>query len=158
MMKTLQVGLGETLRKLSITISKSTQNLWFVFKLQNLSIRSSIKVFKSVWPMSCWIKLSFLLENELVLQNDKVRRTLWLLWFRRVWPVKRICMHTYTHIWLMCIHSWGNWVCLLSFSAISIIAFKLWNDRRTLSKMIFKIEYLANILWIVWYNYMKVCE
>jgi len=30
MMKTLQVGLGETLRKLSTTISKSTQNLLFV--------------------------------------------------------------------------------------------------------------------------------
>jgi len=34
MMKTLQVGLGETLRKLNITISKSAQNLWFVSKLQ----------------------------------------------------------------------------------------------------------------------------
>jgi len=45
MMKTLQVGLGETLRKLSITISKSTQNLWFVSKLQNLINRGSIKVF-----------------------------------------------------------------------------------------------------------------
>jgi len=48
MMKTLQVGLGETLRKLSITISKSAQNLWFVFKLQNLSIRDSFEVFKSI--------------------------------------------------------------------------------------------------------------
>jgi len=45
MMKTLQVGFGETLRKLSITISKSTQNLWFVSKLQNLSNRGLIKVF-----------------------------------------------------------------------------------------------------------------
>jgi len=41
-MKTLQVGLGEILRKLSITISKSSQNLWFASKLQNLSIRSLI--------------------------------------------------------------------------------------------------------------------
>ena len=45
MIKTLQVDLGETLGKLSITTSMSTQNLWFVFELQNLSIRSSIKVF-----------------------------------------------------------------------------------------------------------------
>jgi len=35
-MKTLQVGLGEILRKFSTTISKSTQNLWNVSKLQNL--------------------------------------------------------------------------------------------------------------------------
>ena len=48
MMKILQVGLGEILRKFSLTIFKSTQNLWFVPKLQNLSIRSSIKVFKSI--------------------------------------------------------------------------------------------------------------
>jgi len=34
-MKTLQVGHGEILSKLSMTISKSTQNLWFVSKLQN---------------------------------------------------------------------------------------------------------------------------
>jgi len=48
MRKTLQVGLGETLRKLSITISKSAQNLWFVSNLQNLSIRSLFKVFKII--------------------------------------------------------------------------------------------------------------
>jgi len=45
MIKTLQVGLGKFLRKLSITISKSSQNLWFASKLQNLSIRSLIKVW-----------------------------------------------------------------------------------------------------------------
>jgi len=32
MMKTLQVGLDETVRKFSITVLKSTQNLWFVSK------------------------------------------------------------------------------------------------------------------------------
>jgi len=35
MMKTLQGGLGEILRKFRITISKSTQNLWNVSKPQN---------------------------------------------------------------------------------------------------------------------------
>jgi len=35
MMKTIQGGLGKILRKFSITVSKSTQNLWFVSKLQN---------------------------------------------------------------------------------------------------------------------------
>jgi len=48
MMKTLQVGLGEILSKLSITISKSTQNLGFVFKFQNLSIKSQNRMFKSI--------------------------------------------------------------------------------------------------------------
>jgi len=48
MMKILQLGLGEILRKFSITISKSTQNLWFDFKAQNLSTRSLIRMFKSI--------------------------------------------------------------------------------------------------------------
>jgi len=38
-MKIVQVGLEETLRKHSITHSKLVQNLWLVPKLQNLSIR-----------------------------------------------------------------------------------------------------------------------
>jgi len=154
MMKILQVRLCKILWKSSITVSKSTQNLWFVSKLQNLSIRSLFKVFESIWLMSCWIKLSFLLKNVLVLQNDKMIRTLWLLWFRSIWPVKRTCMHNYTHMWLIYIHSWGNWVCFLSFDSIAIIVLKLWYDRRTLSKIIFKTEHLANLLWIVWYDYM----
>jgi len=45
-MKTLQVGLGETLRKLSIIVSMSAQNLWFVSKLQNLSIRSLFRCLR----------------------------------------------------------------------------------------------------------------
>jgi len=48
MMKTLQVGLGEILRKFSITIFKSTQNLWFVSKPQNLSTMSLIRMFNSI--------------------------------------------------------------------------------------------------------------
>jgi len=48
MMKTLQVGLGEILQKFSITISKSTQNLWIVSKLQSLCTMSSIIRFKSI--------------------------------------------------------------------------------------------------------------
>jgi len=88
--------------------------------------------------MSCWIKLDFLLKNVLVLQNDKVRRTLWFWWFCHIWPVKRTCMHTYTHIWLMCIHSWGNWVVCLVFGSIVLDVLKLWNMRRTLQNLEFK--------------------
>jgi len=47
-MKILQVGLGKILRKFSIAVSKSNQNLWFVSKLHNLSIRISIKLFKVI--------------------------------------------------------------------------------------------------------------
>jgi len=61
-------------------------------------------------------------------------------------------------MWLMCIHSWGNWVCFLSFDSIAIVVLKLWNDRRTLSKMVFKTECLENLLWIVWYDYVVICE
>jgi len=61
-------------------------------------------------------------------------------------------------MWLMCIHSWGNWVVFLVFGSIAIIVLKLWNDRRTLLKFMFKTELLANLLWIVWYDYMKLCE
>jgi len=46
----------------------------------------------------------FILENVLVLQNDKVRRTWWFWWFHSIGLVKRTCMHTYTRMWLMCIH------------------------------------------------------
>jgi len=46
--KSLYGGLGEILRKFSITIFKSTQNLWFDAKLQKLSTRSLIKMLKSI--------------------------------------------------------------------------------------------------------------
>ena len=48
MKKTLQVGLGEILRKFSITISKSSQNLWFDSKPQNMSTKSLIRMFKGI--------------------------------------------------------------------------------------------------------------
>jgi len=41
---------------------------------------------------------------------------------------------------------------------MATIVLKLWHDRRTLSKMIFKAEYLANLFGIVRYDYMKMCE
>jgi len=47
-MKILQVGLGKMSRKFTITISTSTQNLWFVSKPQILSTRSLISIFKSI--------------------------------------------------------------------------------------------------------------
>jgi len=108
--------------------------------------------------MSCWIKIDFLLKNVLVLQNDKVRRILWFWWFCRIWPVKRTCMHTYTHMWLMCIHSWGNLVLCLVFGSILLVVLKLWNMWRTWLNLIFKPDYLAYLFGIVWYDYMKMCE
>jgi len=46
MTKLLQVGLSKNLQKFSITVSKSTKNLWFVSKLQNFNIMSSINVLR----------------------------------------------------------------------------------------------------------------
>jgi len=87
-----------------------------------------------------------------------VRRTSWFLRFRRIWSVKLTCKHNFTNMWLMCIPSWGNWVCFHSVDSIAIVVLKLWNDRRTLSKMVFKTGYLENLLWIVWYDYQKMYE
>ena len=42
--------------------------------------------------------------------------------------------------------------------ALDLVYLVLQYERRTLSKIIFKIKYLANLLWIVWYDYMKICE
>jgi len=70
-MKILQVGLGEILRKLSITISKSTQNLRSVSKLQNLSVKgfnSGVQEYLTYVVMDLtW----FCFENELVLQYGR---------------------------------------------------------------------------------------
>jgi len=41
---------------------------------------------------------------------------IWTLCFVRFhgnWPVKRSCTYTYIHMWLVYLHSWGNWVVLL---------------------------------------------
>jgi len=70
-MKTLQGGLGEILWKFRATISKSTQNLWFVSKLQNLNVRSSIKVFKEYLTCDMVDLTWFCFENELILQYER---------------------------------------------------------------------------------------
>ena len=103
--------------------------------------------------MPCWIKPDFLLKNVLVLQNAKVRRTLWFLWFRLIGPVKRICMHSYTHMWLICIHSWDNWIVCLVFGSNVLVVSKLWNMRRTWLNLIFKPDYLGksfvdSLIWL----------
>jgi len=76
--------------------------------------------------------------------------------FSRNWPVKHTCICNCTQF--QCIHSWGNWVCFLSFGSIAIVALKLWNMRRTWLNLIFNPDYLANLLWIVWYGCMKMYE
>jgi len=44
------------------------------------------------------------------------------------------------------------------FGSIVLIVLKLWNNRRTLPKKIFKVEYFTNLLWITLYDYMKIHE
>jgi len=84
--------------------------------------------------------------------------TLWFWWFCRSRPVKRTCIFNYTHMWSKCIHSRGPRVYLLGFGSFVSIIFKVVNERRTLSKIVFKTKYLANLLWIVWYDCMKIYE
>jgi len=100
----------------------------------------------------------FCFENELVLQNDTMRRTWWILWFYCIWPVKRTCILYFTHMWSRCIHSWGIESCLFGLDLFVSIIFEVVNERRTLSKIVFKTKYLENLLWIVWYDYMKISE
>ena len=60
----------------------------------------------------------------------------------------RTCMHICTHMWLMCIHSWGIRVGFLSFHSSIAIVLKLWNDRRTLSKILFSWKYYFDGYWL----------
>jgi len=99
-----------------------------------------------------WEIICFTLKIEFFWKSGKVRRTLWFVKFHRNWPVKRTCVYTYTHMWLMYIHSWGNWVVFLSFGSIALITLKWWNMIRTWLKIIIESDYLENSLWIVWYE------
>jgi len=49
-----------------------------------------------LWELTC-----FALKMEFFWKSGKVRRTLWFVRFHSNWPVKRTCMHNYTHMWLM---------------------------------------------------------
>jgi len=76
-MKTLQGGLGEILWKFGITVSKSTQNLWFASKLRNLSIRSLIKIwmfefrnYKCVNEIIVYLQRIMLLIVKISLMDD----------------------------------------------------------------------------------------
>ena len=72
--------------------------------------------------------------------------------------VKCTCIFNYTYIWSKRIHSWGPRVYWLGLGSIVSIIFKVVNERQTLSKIVFKTKYLENLLWIVWYYCMKICE
>ena len=72
--------------------------------------------------------------------------------------MKCTCILNCTYIWSKSIHSWDIRVVFLVFDSIATIMLKLWNGRRSLSKMVFNTEYLANLLRIVWYDYMKMWE
>jgi len=68
------------------------------------------------WELTC-----FALKMEFFWKSGNMRRTLWFVRFHSNWLVKRICMYTYIHMWLVCIPSWGNWVVFLSFGSIALI-------------------------------------
>jgi len=83
---------------------------------------------------------------------------LWFWWFSRCWPMKHTCILYCTHMWSKCIHSWDIGHCLVGFDLFCFNYFKVVKRETNFSKMIFKTKYLANLLGIVWYDYMKICE
>ena len=64
-MKIVQVGLQETLRKLSITYSKLVQKLMVGFPTSNLSIRDLVEVFYEYLAYVLLVKLDLLLKDVL---------------------------------------------------------------------------------------------
>ena len=73
------------------------------------------------WELNC-----FALKVDSIWKSGIMRRTLWFERFLGSWPVKRTCMYTYTHKWLVCMHSWGNWIVLFCFWFIEPNCFKWW--------------------------------
>jgi len=71
-----------------------------------------VEAFRFVWLV--------FLNN---LENDRNDTNLVNFGICRHWPMKRICIHYWTHMWLVCIHGWGTWTCLLEF---------WWNDQKML--------------------------
>jgi len=94
------------------------------------------------WELTC-----FALKMEFFWKSGKVRRTWWFVRFRSNWPVKRTCIHQYTHMWLMCIHSWGKWVVFLSFWFNCLSCFKV---------VKYETNLVENNLWVrlPWKSFM----
>jgi len=68
-----------------------------------------------------WESIRFTLKMNIIWKSGIVRRTLWFEKFLSSWPVKRTCVYTYTHKWLVCMHSWGNWIALHCFGSLTPI-------------------------------------
>ena len=80
-------------------------------------------------------------------------RTLWFGRFHGNWPVKRSCTYTYIHMWLVCIHSQGNWVVFLCFGSLTQLFKVVKYIIRTWSKIFIEPFLLWNsfmngLLWI----------
>ena len=112
------------------------------------------------------------MKNALVLQNDKVRRTLWFVWFRSNWPVKRSCTYTYIHMWLVYLHIWGKlfrfvlvrWPQLLKWWIMSYEpswkyihwTFLLWNSsvNEIECEYMLKVIIYVECIYVDWWLYM----
>lgn len=93
-----------------------------------------------------WLLTCFALKTWNPWKSGKVRRTSWFLWIRYRWSMKYTCMLYCTHMWLKNIHGIDIWSCLVNFDSLSQIFLKLWSGRRTLWKLIFKFNCLANLV------------
>jgi len=95
------------------------------------------------WELNC-----FALKIDSIRKSGIMRRTLWFVRFHNNWPVKRSCMYTYIHMWLVYIHSWGNWVVLLCFGSLTLIV---------QSCKIYYTNLVRNIhwTWLLWNSFMN---
>jgi hypothetical protein len=94
-----------------------------------LRLYTDYMISKNGYDWFQWVLTCFALKMEFFWKSDKEWRTLWFLWFLRIWSVKRTCILNCTYMWSKCIHSWGTRVFLLSFDSIVSIVLKLYNDR-----------------------------
>jgi len=80
-----------------------------------LSMYSGYVVTKNGIVLFHWKLNSFALKMDSFWKSCIMRRTLWITRFLGSWPVKRTCMYTYTHKWLVCMHSCENYIKLLNY-------------------------------------------
>jgi len=109
-----------------------------------LRLYTDYMISKNGYDWFQWVLICYSFKMTFFWKNDIERRTLWFLWFRRIWSVKRTCILNCTYIWSKCIHSWGIRTCVLSFDSISTTDLSC----KTIDELCRKWPLRSNILWI----------
>jgi len=96
------------------------------------------------WELNC-----FALKMDSNWKSGIMRRTLWFVRFHINWLVKHSCTYTYIHMWLVCIHSWGNWVVLVHWPLLfKVVKYII----QTWSKIFIEPVYFEILSWMVCYE------